>query len=65
MKQRENQMHLKTKPPRENLARSWRGKIQRRRKNHDPLLVLNMSIFNFAGGWDRLLNRPEVYRNAT
>jgi hypothetical protein len=28
----------------------------RRRRMHDPMLVLNMSIFNFADGWDRIFN---------
>jgi len=23
---------------------------------HDPMLVLNMSIFNFDGGWNRVVN---------
>ena len=32
--------------------RKW---FQRRRPWHDPMLVLNMSIFNFDGGWRELL----------
>jgi hypothetical protein len=27
--------------------------FRRDRRRHDPLLVLNMSIFNFADGWSR------------
>jgi len=30
--------------------------ISRRRRVHDPMLVLNMSIFNFADGWSRTFN---------
>jgi hypothetical protein len=34
--------------------RSTRGGFFRRRpRRHDPLLVLSMSRFNFADGWDR------------
>ncbi len=38
-----------------NLAkpRKW---FQRRRPWHDPMLVLNMSIFNSDGGWNRVFN---------
>jgi hypothetical protein len=32
--------------------RKW---FQRHRHWHDPLLVLNMSTFNFDSGWNRLL----------
>ncbi|PYL10631.1 MAG: hypothetical protein DME34_00200 [Verrucomicrobia bacterium] len=53
------------KIPRQNLSKKWREMFRRRRRMHDPMLVLNMSIFNFAGGWDRLLNRPQVYTNVT
>lgn len=31
--------------------------FQRRRRRHDPMLVFNMSIFNWENGWDRIL-RP-------
>jgi hypothetical protein len=30
--------------------------IQRQRRQHVPLLALNMSIFNFEGGWTRIFN---------
>jgi len=33
--------------------RKW---FQRRRRWHDPMLVLNMSIFNVDGGWNRVFN---------
>jgi hypothetical protein len=30
--------------------------FQRHRRWHDPLLVLNMSTFNFDSGWNRIFN---------
>jgi hypothetical protein len=33
-----------------------RDNERRHRLAHDPLLVFNMSIFNFAGGWNRALS---------
>jgi hypothetical protein len=33
--------------------RKW---FQRRRRWHDSMLVLNMSIFNFDGGWNRIFS---------
>jgi hypothetical protein len=35
------------------MPRKW---FQRPRRWHDPMLVLNMSIFNFDGGWNRVFN---------
>jgi hypothetical protein len=36
----------------------------RRRRLHDPMLVLNMSIFNFDDGWNRIFNQRKVHENA-
>jgi hypothetical protein len=33
--------------------RKW---FQQHRRWHDPLLVLNMSTFNFDSGWNRIFN---------
>ena len=33
--------------------RRW---FQRRRRAHDAMLVLNMSIFNAGGSWERIFN---------
>ena len=30
---------------------------------HDPMLVLNMSIFNLNNGWDRVFNPLKTYQN--
>jgi len=37
-------------------GRRWREIFQRRQEMHDPMLVFNMSIFNFGEGWDRIFN---------
>jgi hypothetical protein len=37
----------------EKLSRKWRQIFRRRRANHDPLLVLNMTLFNLEDGWSR------------
>jgi hypothetical protein len=53
----EQEKRMKT--PQRSLARKWRGMFQRPRRMHDPMLVLNMSIFNFAAGWNRTLWKYE------
>lgn len=37
---------------------NWRLSLRRprRRRRHDPMLVLNMSAFNFETGWNRVFN---------
>jgi hypothetical protein len=46
------------------VAGEWRRTFARRRRFHDPLLVLNMSVFNFDDGWNRIFNKPKVHENA-
>ena len=41
------------------------GLFRRRRRMHDPMLVLNMSIFNVGNGWDRIFNPLKAYENGT
>ena len=36
-------------------GRRWRAVFRRRPEMRDPMLVLNMSIFNFGGGWNRII----------
>lgn len=36
-----------------------------RERMHDPMLVLNMSIFNFDDGWNRILSRHKVHTIGT
>ena len=36
-------------------GRRLREMFRRRPQMQNPMLVLNMSIFNFGGGWDRII----------
>jgi hypothetical protein len=39
------------------------GRIFRRRmRPHDPMLVLNMSFFNYTDGWGRILSKDNYAR---
>ena len=49
---------------RRNLTHGWR-EIFRRRRVHDPMLVLNMSIFTAGNGWDRTFNPLKAHENGT
>jgi hypothetical protein len=40
------------------LARFFRRRVRR----HDPLLVFNLSIFNFTDGWSRTFSKYEYER---
>ena len=49
--------------PRENNFRSRLRKVFRpSAPRHDPMLVLNMSIFNFTDGWNRTFSKYEYAR---
>jgi hypothetical protein len=52
---------MKVSPRR--LARERLGMFRRRRRMHDPMLVLNMSIFNSDDGWDRTFNPIKVHES--
>jgi hypothetical protein len=53
MKLKRSQTDATAKPP----------KILRRsRRRHDPMLVLNMSLFNFTDGWNRAFSREQYAR---
>ena len=45
------------------LSRKSGGKFRRDGRQHDPMLVLNMSIFNFADGWNRVFNPIKAHEN--
>jgi hypothetical protein len=47
------------------LTRERLGMFRRRRRMHDPMLVLNMSIFNFDDGWSRTFNPRKIHENGT
>jgi hypothetical protein len=36
--------------------------LQRSRRRHDPMLVLNMTLFNFTDGWSRAFSREQYAR---
>ena len=40
-----------------------RDLFRRRAPRHDPLLVFNMSIFNFTDGWSRTFSKHEYARS--
>jgi len=43
----------------------WRRILRRHQPAHDPMLVFNMSIFNFTDGWNRTFNPQKVHENGT
>jgi hypothetical protein len=50
---------------RQSLMHKWGELFRRRRQMHDPMLVLNMSIFNVADGWNRTFNPFKAHENGT
>jgi hypothetical protein len=52
---------MKTKE--QSFSQSLRRIFRRRVRRHDPMLVLNMSIFNFTDGWRRTLSKYEYARS--
>jgi hypothetical protein len=53
---------MKTKQRETNFRHTLRRVFQRRVRRHDPMLVLNMSAFNFTGGWSRTFSKNEYGR---
>ena len=51
---------MKTK--KQSFSQSLRRIFRRRVRRHDPMLVLNMSIFNFTGGWRRTFSKSKYAR---
>jgi hypothetical protein len=47
---------------RRNLTHKWR-EVFRRRRVHDPMLVLNMSIFNSGSGWTEIFSPLKAREN--
>jgi len=45
------------------LTRRWRKIFQRRRRNHDPMLVFNMSIFNSGSSWQEIFSPVKPREN--
>ena len=48
---------------RNKLAAKRPNYFQKRPRRHDPWLALNMSIFNFEGGWSRVFNPIKAREN--
>jgi hypothetical protein len=65
MNSRNKEPEARMKIRQQSFARAWQKVLQRRRQRHDPMLVLNMSIFNFADGWDRTFNPVKVHENGS
>jgi hypothetical protein len=53
---------MKTKQGRNNFRRALRKLFRLGMPRHDPLLLLNMSRFNFIGGWDRTFAQDDYAR---
>jgi hypothetical protein len=51
---------MKTKE--QSFSQSLRRIFRRRVRRHDPMLVLNMSIFNYSDGWSRTFSKNEYAR---
>ncbi|PYK57042.1 MAG: hypothetical protein DME47_00130 [Verrucomicrobia bacterium] len=47
------------------LTDRWRKMFRRRRRMRDPLLVFNMSIFNFDDRWNRIFTQFKIHENGT
>jgi hypothetical protein len=53
---------MKTRQRENNFRHPLRKLFRRGRRRHDPMLVLNMSIFNFTDGWSRTFSKYEYGR---
>jgi hypothetical protein len=53
---------MKAKQRENNFRRALREIFRRGWRRHDPMLVLNMSIFNFTDGWSRTFSKYEYAR---
>jgi hypothetical protein len=64
MKGNESESTMNYKNVKQNkLPYKLRNYFQRRRGQHDPLLALNISIFNFEGSWSRIFNPMKIREN--
>jgi len=53
---------MKTRQRENNFRRTLRKILRPQGSGHDPMLVLNMSIFNFTDGWSRTFSKNEYAR---
>jgi len=54
---------MKAKPSENNFRGKLRNVFRPRARRHDPMLVLNMSIFNLTDGWSRTVSKYEDARS--
>jgi len=55
---------MKTKQRENSFWQPLRKLFGSRERRHDPMLVLNMSIFNFTDGWSRTFSKYEYARSS-
>jgi len=53
---------MKTKQSQINPKRAMWRIFRRSSRRHDPMLVLNMTLFNFTDGWNRAFSREQYGR---
>jgi hypothetical protein len=53
---------MKTKQFQSNSKRVLWRIFRRSSRRHDPMLVLNMALFNFTDGWNRAFSRDQYAR---
>jgi len=53
---------MKAKQRENNFRNRIRRLFRRRARRHDPMLVLNMSLFNFTDEWGRVFSREHYGR---
>jgi hypothetical protein len=53
---------MKTKHSQINPKRALSRIFRRSSRRHDPMLVLNMTLFNFTDGWNRAFSREQYAR---
>jgi hypothetical protein len=53
---------MKLKQSQTNLRPRLSRIFRRSRGRHDPMLVLNMALFNFTDGWNRAFSREQYAR---
>jgi hypothetical protein len=54
---------MKAKQRESNFSHPRRELFRRRGHKHDPMLVFNMSIFNFTDGWSRTFSKYQYARS--
>ena len=60
---REIEITMKTRQRENNFITTVRKLFRRHARKHDPMLVLNISIFNFTDGWNRTFSKYEYARS--